>query len=126
MTCSDDSSFLILKTVKQEEPITRSRFIECPSCKGRTLKLKKIVQAGRCRNCRESYKIVIVFVKTGAKPKLHKTSPQKAETLPSWQMPSDTSLFGTTGETKGSTFSNVNFGWTPPNRENETGTSNGQ
>src|SRR3972149_6665752 len=98
----------MLKTVKQEEPIPRSRFIECPQCKARGFKLKRIVQVGRCRNCHESYKIVIMFVKTGTKSKKEmpqtntvenkETSPES--TLPSWETPSDSSLFGSVGETR--------------------------
>ena len=107
-----------MKTVKQEEPITRSRFIECPQCKARGFKLKRIVQVGRCRSCHESYKIVIVFVKTGTKSK--KETPQSVtvenkeaspgSTLPSWEIPSDSSLFGSVGETSPS-FGTDAFEW---------------
>ena len=108
----------MLKTVKQEEPITRSRFIECPQCKARGFKLKRIVQVGRCRSCHESYRIVIMFVKTGTKRKKEtpltvtvenkETSPES--TLPSWEIPSDSSLFGSSGETSPSSGTDA-FGW---------------
>lgn len=96
-----------LKTVKQEESIIRSRFIDCPQCKTRGLKVKRIVQAGRCRNCRESYKIIIQFVKTGGKNKQQTTHAHTFEnresgqdsTLPSWQVPSDSSFFGSPAAT---------------------------
>ena len=107
-----------MKTVKQEEPITRSRFIECPQCKARGFKLKRVVQVGRCRSCHESYKIVIVFVKTRTKSK--KETPQTVtvenkeaspgSTLPSWEIPSDSSLFGSVGETSPS-FGTDAFEW---------------
>lgn len=107
-----------MKTVKQEEPVTRSRFIECPQCKTRAFKLKRIVQVGRCRNCHESYKIVIMFVKTGKKDKKETTDTATFETketspestLPSWEVPSDSSLFGSTVETSPS-FGSDTFGW---------------
>src|SRR6266481_240763 len=91
-----------MKTVNQEEPVARSRFIDCPNCKTRSLKLKRIVQAGRCKSCHESYKIVIVYVKEGKKPKSAtktesaNTAPSPDTALPHWQGPSDNTPFGST------------------------------
>jgi hypothetical protein len=118
-----------MKTIKQEEPVARSRFIDCPSCKTHTLKLKRVVQAGRCKSCRESYKIVIVYVKEGKKPKSAtktepaSTTPSLDATLPSWQVPSDSSLFGSTSTETDSIFSNLDssLGRDEPNRETSTG-----
>jgi ribosomal protein L37AE/L43A len=98
-----------MKTVKQEEQVARSRFVDCPICKNHTLKLKRTVLVGRCKSCSETYKVLIVFVKTrrkskppainaGAK-KEAKPEPSQESTLPSWKLPSDTSLFGSTNET---------------------------
>ena len=66
---------------------------------------------GRCKSCNETYKVIVVFVKTGKKNKLAELStasppengPENkrenaSETLPSWQTPSDSSLFGSTSE----------------------------
>ncbi|TMI47084.1 hypothetical protein E6H17_07240, partial [Candidatus Bathyarchaeota archaeon] len=58
-----------MKTIKQDESISRSRFVDCPVCKNHTLKLKRTVQVGRCKNCSESYKIIVLYVKTGRKAK---------------------------------------------------------
>ncbi|HEV2120259.1 MAG TPA: hypothetical protein VGS11_09185 [Candidatus Bathyarchaeia archaeon] len=121
-----------MKTVKQEEPVARSRFIDCPSCKTHTLKLKRVVQVGRCKSCHESYKIVIVYVKEGKKSKpATKTEPANSvpsqdSTLPSWQVPSDSSLFGSSSTETNSIFSDIgsSFGQEEPNRE--TSTSSGQ
>jgi ribosomal protein S27E len=96
-----------MKTIKQDESISRSRFVDCPVCKNHTMKLKKTVQVGRCKTCSESYKIIVVYVKTGRKAKSlapinsqSETKPQPAPqpTLPSWQLPSDTSLFSSSTE----------------------------
>src|SRR5438128_9958722 len=102
-----------MKTVNQEEPVARSRFIDCPECKTRTLKLKRIVQAGRCKSCHESYKIVVVYVKEGKKPK-PRTKTESANTvaspdatLPSWQVLSGSSLFGFSQTETSSTFSGI-------------------
>src|SRR6266436_1635496 len=90
-----------MKTIKQDESISRSRFVDCPVCKNHTLKLKRTVQVGRCKNCSESYKIIVLYVKTGRKSKppaanmpQKETKPQPTAepTPPSWQLPSDTSL----------------------------------
>jgi len=118
-----------MKTVNQEEPVARSRFIDCPNCKTRTLKLKRVVQAGRCKSCHESYKIVIVYVKEGKKPKsATKTdsanaAPTPDTTLPSWQVPSDSSLFGSSSTETGSIFSDTSsiFGEDSKDRETSTG-----
>ncbi|TMI25793.1 hypothetical protein E6H19_02470 [Candidatus Bathyarchaeota archaeon] len=117
-----------MKTVNQEEPVARSRFIECPECKTHTLKLKRIVQVGRCKSCRESYKIVIVYVKEGKKPKpatkteSANTVPSPDSSLPSWQVPSDSSLFGSSSTETNSTFSDTGsiFGQDDKNRETST------
>ncbi len=118
-----------MKTVNQEEPVARSRFIDCPNCKTRTLKLKRIVQAGRCKSCHESYKIAIVYVKEGKKPKPAtkaesvNTAPSPDTTLPSWQVPSDSSLFGSPSTETDSTFSDTSsiFGQGDPTKETVTG-----
>ncbi len=123
-----------MKTVKQEEPVTRSRFIDCPQCKTRNLKLKRIVQAGRCRNCHESYKIIIMFVKTVKKEKAQapsqaptvetkETAPES--TLPAWEVPSDNSLFGTTSEAPPGFGENA-FGWEENTEDNKSETGSEQ
>src|SRR5947209_6993865 len=38
-----------MKTIKQDESISRSRFVDCPVCKNHTLKLKRTVQVGGAR-----------------------------------------------------------------------------
>src|SRR5712664_2017558 len=102
-----------MKTINQEEPVARSRFIDCPSCKTHTLKLKRVVQVGRCKSCHESYKIVTVYVKEGKKPKSGtktvspNTTPSPDSTLPSWQVPSDSSLFGSSSTETNSMFSDT-------------------
>jgi len=118
-----------MKTIKQEEPVARSRFIDCPSCKTHTLKLKRVVQVGRCKSCHESYKIVIVYVKEGKKPKSAtktvsaNTAPRQDSTLLSWQVPSDSSLFGSSSTETNSMFSDTGsiFGEDDKNRETSTG-----
>src|SRR6267378_6451975 len=118
-----------MKTVNQEEPVARSRFIDCPNCKSRTLKLKRIVQAGRCKSCHESYKIVMVYVKEGKKQKSAtktesaNTTPSPDTTLPSWQVPSDSSLFGSSSTETDSIFSDTSsiFSEDNQNEENSTG-----
>src|SRR5713226_3106463 len=113
--CRDSQveGFAQMKTVNQEEPVARSRFIDCPSCKTHTLKLKRVVQVGRCKSCHESYKIVIVYVKEAKKPKsATKTmsanaAPSPDSTLPSWQVPSDSSLFGSPSTETNSIFSDT-------------------
>src|SRR5207245_10040812 len=110
------------------EPVARSRFIDCPECKTHTLKLKRIVQVGRCKSCHESYKIVIVYVKEGkkTKPATKKVSantvPSPDSSLPSWQVPSDSSLFGSSSTETNSTFSDTGsiFGKEDKNRETST------
>lgn len=107
-----------MKTIKQEETISRSRFIDCPICKNHTLKLKRVVQVGRCKTCSESYKIIIPYVKNPKKekhstnndPTQTETKPESAPetTLPSWQIPSDTSLFGSSNDNY-SGFSDTDF-----------------
>ncbi len=120
-----------MKTVEKEEPVTRSRFIECPSCKNRSLKLKRIVEVGRCKNCHESYKIVTVYAKIGTKPKAkskpatEKQTTVSESTLPSWQMPTDSSLFGTS-ESSSSAFSSTNFDWGTTSQDPESKSSGEQ
>ncbi len=122
-----------LKTVKQEEPIARSRFIDCPQCKTRGLKLKRIVQVGRCRNCHESYKIIIQFVKTGKRMKqqtTHTHTVETGETVPesnplSWQVPSDNSLFGSPSETSPS-FGDSAYGWEQNKQDDQSQTGSEQ
>src|SRR3989442_9818162 len=118
-----------MKTVNQEEPVARSRFIECPNCKTHTLKLKRVVQAGRCKSCHESYKIVIVYVKEGKKPR-SATKPESASTvpspdatLPSWQVPSDSSLFGSSSTETSSIFSDTGSIFGQGDKNGETSTS---
>src|SRR5712692_5510940 len=118
-----------MKTFNQEEPITGGLFIDCPNCKTHTLKLKRIVQAGRCESCHESYKIVIVYVKEGKKPKSTtktesaNTAPSPDTTLPSWQVPSDNSLFGSSSTETSPIFSDTSsiFGQDDKNSETSTG-----
>src|SRR5712664_4934337 len=121
-----------MKTVNQEEPVARSRFIDCPNCKTRTLKLKRVVQAGRCKSCHESYKIVIVYVKEGKKPKSATktehagTMPSPDATLPSWQVPSDSSLFGSSSTETDSIFSDTGSSFDQGDKSREASTSSGQ
>jgi hypothetical protein len=118
-----------MRTINKEEPVTRSHFIDCPNCKTHTLKLKRVVQVGRCKSCHESYKIVIVYVKEGKKPKpaaktpVADTVPNPDSTLPSWQVPSDSSLFGSSSTQTDSIFSDISssLGQDGQNRENSTG-----
>jgi hypothetical protein len=121
-----------MKTVNHEEPVARSRFIDCPNCKTRTLKLKRIVQAGRCKSCHESYKIVMVYVKEGKKPKFAtKTEPANPApspdtTLPSRQVPSDSSLFGSSSTDTDSVFSDTSSIFSEDNQNKETSTGSEQ
>jgi DNA-directed RNA polymerase subunit M/transcription elongation factor TFIIS len=118
-----------MKTISNEEPVARSRFIDCPNCKTHTLKLKRVVHVGRCKSCHESYKIVIVYVKEGKKPKAsakteqvdNSTSPES--TLPSWQVPSDSSLFGSLPSDSASMLSDTSsiFGHDEENHETPSG-----
>jgi hypothetical protein len=118
-----------MKTVNQEEPVARSRFIDCPNCKTRSLKLKRVVQAGRCKSCHESYKIVIVYVKEEKKPEPPtrteptNNAPNPDTTLPSWQVPSDNSLFGSSSTETSPIFSDTSsiFGQDDKNSETSTG-----
>jgi ribosomal protein L37AE/L43A len=128
-----------LKTVKQEEPVARSRFVDCPVCKDHTLKLKRTVQIGRCKNCKETYKVIMVFIKKGRKSKTaslstdaqpaakqeNKTKAIPESSLPSWQQPSDTSLFGSTSEPY-SGLSEAVFGKTDKQESSEAGSGSGQ
>jgi hypothetical protein len=121
-----------MKTVNQEEPLARGRFIDCPNCKTHTLKLKRIVQVGRCKSCHESYKIVIVYVKEGKKPKPEKktesanTVASPDATLPSWQVPSDNALFGPLPTETSSTFSDTSSLSGHDDTSRETSTGSGQ
>jgi ribosomal protein S27E len=128
-----------LKTVKQDEPISRSRFVDCPVCKNHTLKVKRTVQVGRCKSCSETYKVIVVYVKTGRKTKpsnltMEPRPEAKVESkpesvpessLPSLQLPSDSSLFGSTSESY-SGLSEAVFGETHKDKPSETGSSSSQ
>ena len=123
-----------MKTIKQDESISRSRFVDCPVCKNHTLKLKRTVQVGRCKNCSESYKIIVLYVKTGRKAKSpimpssqNETKPQTAPepTLPSWELPSDTSLFSASTENS-SGLSDTGFEYSPSDHTGESESTSGQ
>jgi len=128
-----------LKTVKQEESIARSRFADCPVCKNHSLKLKRTVQVGRCKSCNETYKIIIVYVKTGRKAKGPGVTPVARPTLkvegrpesvpesslPSGQQPSHSSLFGPSTEPY-SGLSEAIFGRSDKQEGSGTGSSAGQ
>ena len=134
-----EASWQHLKTVKQEEPISRSRFADCPVCKNHTLKVKRTVQVGRCKSCNETYKIIVVYVKTGRKTKVQSLTPEtrsenkqetkpeaaKETSLPSLQLPSDTSLSGTSSPDY-SGLSEAVFGETPKEQGSESGQSSSQ
>jgi hypothetical protein len=121
-----------MKTINKEEPVIRSHFIDCPNCKTHTLKLKRVVQVGRCESCHESYKIVIVYVKEGKKPKpaaktqTENTAPSPNATLPSWQVPSDSSLFGSSSAETNSLFSDIGFSFSQDDQNRETSTESEQ
>src|SRR5712664_3925600 len=123
-----------MKTIKQDESISRSRFVDCPVCKNHTLKLKRTVQVGRCKTCSESYKIIVVYVKTGRKAKSLSTTISQNEakpqptpelTLPSWQLPSDTSLFSTSIENS-SEFSDTSLDYSNSEHTGESESTSGQ
>ncbi len=123
-----------MKTIKQDESITRSRFVDCPVCKNHTMKLKRSVQVGRCKTCSESYKIIVVYVKTGRKAKSptvtssqNETKPQPTPepTLPSWQLPSDTSLFSVSTENS-SGLSDTGFEYSNSEHTGESGSTSGE
>jgi ribosomal protein S27E len=123
-----------MKTIKKDEPISRSRFVDCPVCKNHTLKLKRTVQVGRCKNCSESYKIIILFVKTGRKAKPPyvnitqneaKPQPTAEPSPPSWQLPSDSSLFSTSTENSPG-LSDIGFEYSHSENTGESESSTGQ
>ena len=123
-----------MKTIKRDESVSRSRFVDCPVCKNHTLKLKRTVQVGRCKTCKESYKIIVLFVKTGRKTKSPTTTSSPSETkpppnpetsLPSWQLPSDSSLFSTPAENS-SVFSDIPFEYDKSDHSGESGSTSGQ
>ena len=123
-----------MKTIKQDESISRSRFLDCPVCKNHTLKLKRTVQVGRCKNCSESYKIIVLYVKTGRKTKpsaanvsQNETKPQPnlEPTLPSWQLPSDSSLFSTSTEAS-TGLSDTGFDYSSSEHSGEPESTSGQ
>ena len=124
-----------MKTVKQDESILRSRFADCPVCKNHTLKVKRTVQIGRCKSCNETYKIVVVYVKTGKKIRTttagsetqaeKKVEPLPESGLPAWQIPSDSALFGTSSEPY-SGLSEALFGPRPDGKGGETSSTNSQ
>ena len=124
-----------MKTIKQDESISRSRFIDCPVCKNHTMKLKRTVQVGRCKSCSETYKIIIVYVKdskrvktpsvtsgtgTGAKPE---STPETA--LPEMQTPSDGALVGSSSEPYPG-LSEALFGSKPEQKGSEAGSGSSQ
>ncbi|TMI50783.1 hypothetical protein E6H20_05170 [Candidatus Bathyarchaeota archaeon] len=121
-----------MKTINTEETVVRSHFIDCPSCKTHTLKLKRVVQVGRCKSCHESYKIAIVYVKEGkktrapAKPLTANTAVSPDATLPSWQVPSDSSLFGPSSSENNSIFSDFSSSVTQEDQNRETSTGSEQ
>src|SRR5439155_10838275 len=121
-----------MNTINKEETVTRSHFIECPSCKTHTLKLKRVVQTGRCKSCRESYKIVIVYVKEGKKLKPDTKTPTSDTAtspdapLPSWQVPSDSSLFGSSSAETSSIFSDLGSSLSQDDHKRETSTGSEQ
>jgi ribosomal protein S27E len=123
-----------MKTIKQDESISRSRFVDCPVCKNHTMKLKRTVQVGRCKTCSESYKIIVVYVKTGKRAKTLATADSRKEekphpspepALPTWQLPSDTSLFGTSTESSAG-FSDIGFEYSESERTGESESTSGQ
>ena len=124
-----------MKTIKQDESISRSRFVDCPVCKNHTMKLKRTVQVGRCKTCSESYKIIVVYVKTGSrrtKPPIatgseneSKPQPTPESTLPSWQLPSDSSLFSAPAGNS-SEFSDIGFEYRQPENTGESESTSGQ
>ena len=123
-----------MKTIKQDESIQRSRFVDCPVCKNHTMKLKRTVQVGRCKTCSESYKIIVVYVKTGRRSKSSSVSIPEKETkpqltaeptLPSWQLPSDTSLFSTSTDSS-SGLSDIGFEYSESERTGESESTSGQ
>ena len=123
-----------MKTIKKDESISRSRFVDCPVCKNHTLKLKRTVQVGRCKNCSESYKIIVLFVKTGRKARPPAANITQSETkpqpiaepsLPSWQLPSDTSLFSTSTENS-TGLSDIGFDYSHSENTGESESSSEQ
>ena len=123
-----------MKTIKQDESISRSRFVDCPVCKNHTMKLKRTVQVGRCKTCSESYKIIVVYVKTGRRSKSPTVSipeketrpqPTAEPTLPSWQLPSDTSLFSTSTDSS-SGLSDIGFEYSQSESTGESESTSGQ
>jgi len=123
-----------MKTIKKDEVISRSRFVDCPVCKNHTLKLKRTVQVGRCKRCSESYKIIVIYVKTGRRSKSPtvsipeketKPQPTAEPTLPSWQLPSDTSLFSTSTDSS-SGLSDIGFEYSESERTGESESTTGQ
>jgi ribosomal protein S27E len=117
-----------MKTIKQDESISRSRFVDCPVCRNHTMKLKRTVQVGRCKTCSESYKIIVVYVKTGKRAKAlaaadsqkeEKPQPSPEPALPSWQLPSDASLFGTSAKSSAG-FSDIGFEYSESERTGES------
>ena len=123
-----------MKTIKRDESISRSRFVDCPVCKNHTMKLKRTVQVGRCKRCSESYKIIVIYVKTGRRSKSPtvsipeketKPQPTAEPTLPSWQLPSDTSLFSTSTDSS-SGLSDIGFEYSESERTGESESMSGQ
>jgi hypothetical protein len=98
------------------------------------MKLKRTVRVGRCKTCSESYKIIVVYVKTGRRSKSPtvsipeketKPQPTAEPTLPSWQLPSDTSLFSTSTDSS-SELSDIGFEYSESERTGESESTSGQ
>ena len=121
-----------MKTITNEEPVARSRFIDCPNCKTHTFKLKKIIHVGRCKNCHESYKIIVLYVKKGEKLKASKKAAETnssvtlESTLPTWQIPSDSSLFGLVPSDSATMFSDTSSIFGQDEKSDETPSGTGQ
>src|SRR5207245_11313727 len=92
--------------------------------------VKRVVHPGRRKSCHQPYEIVILYVQEGKKPKPAatteptKTAPSPDTKLPAWQVPSDSSLFGSSPTETNSIFSDTSsiFGEGDKNKETSTGT----
>src|SRR6266571_3056289 len=110
-----------MKTIKQDESISRSRFVDCPVCKNHTMKLKRTVQVGRCKTgARRTKSPVATSSQNESKPE---STPES--TLPSWQLPSDSSLFSTSAGNS-SEFSDIGFEYSQPENTGESKPTSGQ
>ena len=128
------TGMMALKTVRRDEPISRSRFADCPVCKNHTLKVKRTVQVGRCKSCSETYKVVVVFVRSrGSKPTILGAEKKQEIVLPKSEtvaesptailpQPADTGLVDSTSPDY-SGLAEALFGPTTEKRSSETGQS---